>query len=92
MREIEIKATPRAQEKFDEIINGSKKEILEFFDKLEKKDLEKKSFRLLFNVKEKNFYYKKCKNVYTIFLVEDSDSITVSDFITESEFNRLSSN
>lgn len=89
MDKIEIRATQRAQEKFKEIINGSKKEIIEFFSSLEKEGINKEDFDILFSTEGKNFYYKECKNVYVIFLIESKEVIVVVDFLTKTEFNDL---
>jgi len=92
MTKIEIKATARAQQKYNEIVNGSKKEIGIFFKNLKSGGLNKEDFEFMFEVEKDKFYSKKCKNVYIIFLIDDEKSIIIVDFLTEIEYNNLMKN
>lgn len=89
MGKVEIRATQRAQEKFREIVNGSKKEVVEFFSCIEKDGIKKEDYKILFNTDGENFYYKECKNVFVLFLIESQKVIIVVDFLTKTEFEDL---
>jgi len=89
MSKIEISATPRAQEKYNEIVNGSKAEMNTFFADIEKNGIDKKKFEFLLKNDKDKFYYKQCKNVYLIFLIEDETTITILDFLSKIEFGSL---
>ncbi len=91
MSKIEIRATERAQQKYNEISNGSKEEIDKFFRTIQSNGISKKGYQLLFEKEGTRFYYRRCKNVYLIFLIDDISSITVLDFLSKIEFDGLKS-
>ena len=86
-----IKMTPLAMEKLKEIVNGSKKKIDSFFDNIDKY-LKEKDYNLFIKGDDDNFYYKKCENIYLIFIILDKNTIGVVDFITEVEFKKIKRN
>ena len=86
MASIEVKATERANEKFELIVNGSREKVKKFFTKL-KAPLDRKKFNVLFSGGNRDFYYEKCKNFYIVFVILDDKTIGVSDFLTKTEFN-----
>ena len=83
-----IKFSKIAEEKLKEIVNGSKAEVKEFFDNIDNY-MEKKEYKLIFKGSKKNFYYKKCKNVYLMFFIMDKNTIGIIDILIETEFNKL---
>jgi hypothetical protein len=87
MAKIKITGTQLAIEKFQEVINGSKEKVMEFFNNIDKY-IEEKDYEILFKGEKDTFYYKKCKNVYCIFTIKSENEILIVDFLTETEFNK----
>ncbi len=81
----EIKTTNIAQEKYNEVYNGSKNEIDKFLKEIEEKGVDWKNENQIYKSKDFNIFKRKCKNVYTIFAKGDSEEVIVVDFLTESE-------
>jgi len=88
MAKIKISVTQLAREKFEEIINGSKNKILDFFSNIDKY-IEDNDYDFLFEGKDIKYYYKKCENIYLIFSIIDEDNISIIDFLTKTEFNKI---
>ena len=85
---IEIKATPIAQQKYDNIFNGSKSDIDKFLKDIQTNGINKNNFEFLFERSGESFYYKKCKKIYILFWIKNND-IIILDFLTEDEFNNF---
>jgi len=85
---IEIKATPRAYEKLKEIVNGSRKKVNEFIEKISKEGIHKEDYLTFLRNKQQEFYYYKCNNVYVIFTIEEN-ILTLVDFLIEIEFKEI---
>ena len=83
---MELRATPRAEEKLKEIVNGSKEEVNHLFEKITKEGIKKEDYPIFLKNPAGEFYYHKCKNIYVIFIIEEK-SVTLLDFLTETEFN-----
>jgi hypothetical protein len=85
MDKREIRFTKRAEEKLKEIVNGSRKEVLQFFKDIEEKGINWKKENLIFDSDELPLYKKRCKNVYVIFAKGKKGEVIVADFLTETE-------
>lgn len=85
---MKINATPLAKQKFEEMLNGSKSKVVDFINNIGKY-IKDKDYKLLFKGKDKDYYYKKCKKIYAIFIIEDEETIGLIDFITEVEFDKF---
>ena len=80
----EMRFTKRAEEMLKEI-NGSRKDVLQFFKDIEKKGISWEKENLIYDSKEFPLYKKRCKNIYVIFSKGDKGEVIVVDFLTESE-------
>ena len=89
VKKIEI--TPIAKEKMQELVNGSKEAVLDFFNNIDKY-LKSEDYTLLFKGDKVDFFYKKCKNVYLVFNTRDKEDIGIVDILTETEFNKIKEN
>lgn len=88
MAKINIGITPLAREKLKEIVNGSKAEIIEFIENIDR-NIDNETYNLFLKAGQMNYYYKKCKNIYLIFTINEKNGIGVVDFLTEIEFNNV---
>ncbi len=87
MVEKKLKITPLAEEKIKELTNGSRENVLDFFNNIDKY-LQERSYKLLFKGEQGNFYYRECKNVYVIFTV-DEKHILILDILTKVELEKI---
>jgi hypothetical protein len=81
-----LMATPRAIQKLQEIINGSKEKVDEFLNQIRSKGIKKQDYDLFIKNASEEFYYYQCKNVYVIFTITN-EFVTLVDFLSEIEFN-----
>ena len=81
---VEIKTSKAAQEKYNEIYNGSKKEIDEFLKKAKEDGINWDEQNKIYKGKDFELYKRKCKNVYVIFSKGKKGEILVFDFLTKS--------
>lgn len=80
-----MRITKRAEQKLKEIINGSKKGVLQFFKEIGEKGINWEKQDLIFDSEELPLYKKKCKNVYVIFAKDNNEEVIVVDFLIEKE-------
>ena len=82
---MEIKTSEIAQEKYNEIYNGSKKEIDAFLKDAEKNGVSWMNEDKIYQDNKFELYKRKCKNVYMIFSKGKNGELVILDFLTEGE-------
>jgi hypothetical protein len=82
---VEIRTSKTAQEKYNEIMNGSKEEIDEFLKKAKGEGINWSDQNKVYQGKDFELYKRKCKNIYLIFSRGKKGEVFILDFLTESE-------